>query len=141
MWLVVYGVHIRAEYRTFFCWGGGGGGGGSEDNFDMEHFHAMQATLANYRWISEIIFQSRGPAVRRLTHTEIKQLQEMLRVLPTQLLMMNNTSNFKRKSSILLHVKRRASTRQSFPTKKNGKRNMPGSLVRILVMVCFVRHA
>ena len=25
--------------------------------------------------------------------------------------------------------------------KKNGKRNIPGSLVRILVMVCFVRHA
>ena len=101
----------------------------------------MQATLANYRWISEIIFHARGPAVRRLTHTEIKKLQEMLRVLPTQLLMMKNTSNLKRKSSILLHVKRRESTRQSFPTKKNGKRNIPGLLVRILVMVCFVRHA
>ena len=57
----------------------------------------MQATLANYRWISEIIFHARGPAVRRLTHTEIKKLQEMLRVLPTQLLMMKNTSNLKRK--------------------------------------------
>ena len=26
----------------------------------------MQATLANYRWISEIIFYARGPAGRRL---------------------------------------------------------------------------
>ena len=52
--------------------------------------------------------------MRRLTHTEIKKLQEMLRVLPTQLLV-KNTSNLKRKSSILLHVKRRESTRQSFP--------------------------
>ena len=79
--------------------------------------------------------------MRRLTHAEIKKPQEMLRVLPTQLLMMKNTSNLKGKSLILLHVKRRESTRQSFPTKKNGKRNIPGSLVRILVMVCFVRHA
>ena len=77
----------------------------------------------------------------RLTHTEIKKLQEMLRVLPTQLLMMKKTSNLKRKSSILIHVKRREATRQSFPTKKNGQRNIPESLVRILVMVCFVRDA
>ena len=60
--------------------------------------------------------------MRRLTHTEIKKLQEMLRDLPTQLLMMKNTSNLKRKSSILLHVKRRASTRQSFPTKEWEKK-------------------
>ena len=79
--------------------------------------------------------------MRRLTHTEIKKLQEMLRVVPTQLLMMKNTSNLESKSIILLHVKRRESTRQRFPTKKNGKRNIPGSLVRIVVMICFVRHA
>ena len=49
-------------------------------------------------------------------------------------------SNLKRKSCILLNVKRRASTRQSFHTKRNGKRNIPGSLVRILVMVCFMKY-
>ena len=46
----------------------------------------------------------------------------------------------KKKQHLSPREKKRIYKAKAF-LQKNGKRNMPGSLVRILVMVCFMRHA
>ena len=55
----------------------------------------------------------------------MKQLQEMLRVLPTQRLMMKNTSNLKRKSSILTPCEKKRIYKAKLSYKKEWEKKYP----------------
>ena len=76
----------------------------------------MQATLANYRWISEIIFHARGPTSCEATdsHRDQEASGDAQSLTQTTVDDEENQQPQKKKQHL---VKRRESTRQSFPAK------------------------
>ena len=85
----------------------------------------MQATLANYRWIAGDYFSRQRTSSEETDSHRYQAASGDAQSLTQTTVDDEEHQQPQKRSSILLHVKRRESTRQSFPTKKEWEKKYP----------------